>query len=126
MPITTINHIIPIKNEKELKMIIARSFDINKPNSAIQKLTGGVLGGSIIKGTIKEGDEIEIYPGVNIDNKYEPLKTKVACSVEDTTQDEPTSVKLAVVGVSDTELKSCEPNETLDEPPPSALFAVDL
>jgi len=45
------------------KMIIIRSFDINKPGSTIQNLQGGVAGGSIVRGILKIGDEIEIKPG---------------------------------------------------------------
>lgn len=45
------------------KMIIIRSFDINKPGCAINDLQGGVAGGSIVKGVLKVGDEIEIRPG---------------------------------------------------------------
>ncbi|MDE1869447.1 MAG: translation initiation factor IF-2 subunit gamma [Candidatus Micrarchaeota archaeon] len=46
-------------------MYIARSFDVNKPGTPIKDLIGGVFGGSIIKGTFKVGDEIEIRPGIN-------------------------------------------------------------
>ena len=45
-------------------MIVIRSFDINKPGSEIEKLKGGIAGGSILQGVLKVGDEIEIRPGV--------------------------------------------------------------
>jgi len=68
-------------NKKDLVMYIARSFDINKPGTKIDKMHGGVLGGSIQQGTLKVDDEIEIRPGVGIGDKknkvYEILKTKV-------------------------------------------------
>jgi len=51
--------------KKPLKMHIVRSFDVNKPGTEIKNLKGGVLGGSIIQGTIKVGDKIEITPGFN-------------------------------------------------------------
>ena len=44
-------------------MLVARSFDINKPGIDPVKLTGGVLGGSIQQGSLHVGDEIEISPG---------------------------------------------------------------
>jgi len=45
-------------------MIIIRSFDVNKPGEEVPKLQGGVAGGSILKGVLKVGDEIEIRPGI--------------------------------------------------------------
>ncbi len=44
-------------------MYIARSFDINQPGTSIDKLKGGVVGGSLTKGILSVGDEIEISPG---------------------------------------------------------------
>ncbi len=44
-------------------MYIARSFDVNKPGTAIESLTGGILGGSLQQGKIKVGDILEIRPG---------------------------------------------------------------
>jgi len=61
--------------------VVARSFDINKPGSKIENLKGGVLGGALKCGVLKEGDEIEIKPGLNIKKEnqiiYQPVKTKV-------------------------------------------------
>jgi translation initiation factor 2 subunit 3 len=48
----------------QLRMYISRSFDVNRPGADISKLKGGVLGGSIVLGVLKIGDEIEIKPGV--------------------------------------------------------------
>jgi len=45
-------------------MIIIRSFDVNRPGEEVQNLKGGVAGGSILKGVLKVGDEIEIRPGI--------------------------------------------------------------
>ena len=42
---------------------IVRSFDVNKPGSNYSELKGGVLGGAVLQGTFKVGDEIEIKPG---------------------------------------------------------------
>ena len=49
---------------KAPRMYIVRSFDVNIPGTPIEKLVGGVLGGSIIHGSFKVGDEIEIRPGL--------------------------------------------------------------
>ncbi|MEM5778624.1 MAG: translation initiation factor IF-2 subunit gamma [Candidatus Aenigmatarchaeota archaeon] len=62
---------------KPPKMFIVRSFDINKPGTEIEDLKGGVLGGSLIQGELRIGDEIEIKPGIKIKENWVPLKTKV-------------------------------------------------
>ncbi len=64
-------------------MYVARSFDVNRPGTKMSELLGGVVGGSIIKGKLKVGDEIEIRPGINTskgDKKkvsYSPIITTV-------------------------------------------------
>lgn len=45
------------------RMYIARSFDVNKPGTQIERLVGGVIGGSLIRGELRCGDEIEMRPG---------------------------------------------------------------
>lgn len=55
----------PHKVGKQLKMYVVRSFDVNKPGTDVEKMVGGVLGGSIVSGTIKIGDKIEIGPGMD-------------------------------------------------------------
>ena len=66
---------------KDPILFVARSFDINKPGSAIEKLMGGVLGGSVIQGQFKKGQEIEIIPGRKVEErgttKWIPLKTTI-------------------------------------------------
>ena len=61
---------------------IARTFDVNKPGTPIDKLVGGVIGGALKQGIIKEGDLIEIKPGLKRESKkgeivWEPITTKV-------------------------------------------------
>ncbi|MBI2675054.1 MAG: translation initiation factor IF-2 subunit gamma [Candidatus Aenigmarchaeota archaeon] len=60
-----------------LKMLIARSFDVNRPGTKIDDLRGGVLGGSILSGTLRVGEEVEIRPGIGIKNKYRSIFTRV-------------------------------------------------
>lgn len=40
-----------------------RSFDVNKPGDEIEDMKGGIVGGSILQGVLKVGDQIEIRPG---------------------------------------------------------------
>ncbi|MFH0830352.1 MAG: translation initiation factor IF-2 subunit gamma [Candidatus Aenigmatarchaeota archaeon] len=63
---------------KPPRMLVVRSFDVNKPGTQVEKLRGGVLGGSLMQGRLKVGDEIEIRPGVSIRGKWVALKTKVS------------------------------------------------
>jgi translation initiation factor 2 gamma subunit (eIF-2gamma) len=46
------------------RLIVIRSFDVNRPGTDVDELRGGVAGGSIVQGVLKVGDEIEVRPGV--------------------------------------------------------------
>jgi len=63
-------------------MFVARSFDINKPGTKIDAIVGGVLGGSLKQGKLKVGDEIEIRPGYEVEERnqkiWKPIFTKIA------------------------------------------------
>jgi len=48
---------------KDPIMYVARSFDINKPASDPKKLIGGVIGGALVEGELKAGENIEVCPG---------------------------------------------------------------
>jgi len=73
-------------------MMIVRSFNINKPGTEPTELVGGIAGGSLLKGLLKLGDEIEIRPGiVQRDTKtgaiiYQPLYAKVISLLAETNQ----------------------------------------
>ncbi|MBI2005168.1 MAG: translation initiation factor IF-2 subunit gamma [Candidatus Aenigmarchaeota archaeon] len=58
-------------------MFVARSFDVNRPGTKPKGLSGGIIGGSVVQGKFKVGDEIEIKPGGLRKNSYQPLKTTV-------------------------------------------------
>lgn len=62
-------------------MLIARSFDINKPGISWKDVKGGVIGGSLIRGAFIEGDDIEIRPGLQrqAENRirWDPIETKI-------------------------------------------------
>ncbi len=53
----------PRDPKKPPLMYVARSFDINRPGTRPKDLRGGVLGGSLLQGHLKLGEEIEIRPG---------------------------------------------------------------
>ncbi len=65
---------------KPYRMPIIRSFDVNPPGRPAREITGAVIGGSIIQGVLKQGEEIEISPGVAKPGQqkpeYEPLFTE--------------------------------------------------
>jgi len=64
---------------KPARMHVVRSFDVNKPGTPVDRLVGGVIGGSILQGKIRIGDEIEIRPGLSSGKRieHEPLFTEV-------------------------------------------------
>jgi len=67
---------------KPARLYVARSFDVNMPGVTVEKLRGGVLGGSLLQGKFKVGDEIEIRPGIKIEQggkvTYEPIRTFIS------------------------------------------------
>jgi len=62
-------------------MLVARSFDVNKPGSDPSKMVGGILGGTLRSGKISVGDTIEIRPGRVYEERnqqvYKSYETKV-------------------------------------------------
>ncbi|CAA7032044.1 unnamed protein product [Microthlaspi erraticum] len=46
------------------RMIVIRSFDVNKPGSECSDMKGGVAGGSILRGMLKVNQLIEVRPGI--------------------------------------------------------------
>lgn len=46
------------------RMIVIRSFDVNKPGAEVDDLKGGVAGGSLLKGVLKLGEKVEVRPGI--------------------------------------------------------------
>merc|ERR1711860_219086 len=74
---------VPLRDfTSEPHLIIIRSFDVNKPGSEVEDLKGGVAGGSILKGVLKVGQEIEVRPGlVSKDSNgrltCQPIRSKI-------------------------------------------------
>jgi translation initiation factor 2 subunit 3 len=63
--------------EADPKFLVARSFDVNKPGTEISQLKGGVLGGSVVRGKLEVGQEIEVLPGIQRDGKWQSLRTTI-------------------------------------------------
>ncbi|OLS20333.1 MAG: Translation initiation factor 2 subunit gamma [Candidatus Heimdallarchaeota archaeon LC_2] len=84
--ISALQHFMPnpIRDrDAPVMMHVARSFDINRPGTKFKKLKGGVLGGSLIQGVIKQNEEIVILPGLKrrVRGKklttYHPVRTTI-------------------------------------------------
>ncbi len=82
--IQTIETTIPTPKwdkSRPARMYVARSFDINPPGTKIDKLKGGVLGGSLTQGRLSVGDEVEVLPGRKVEGGkgvvWEPVVTQV-------------------------------------------------
>jgi translation initiation factor 2 subunit 3 len=56
---------LPIRDFTSVpRLIVIRSFDVNRPGADVQHLQGGVAGGSILQGVLRVGDEVEVRPGI--------------------------------------------------------------
>jgi len=72
----------PVRDKnKDPLMLVARSFDINRPGIAPEKLVGGVLGGSLKHGVLNINDTIEVRPGRTVVEKnqqvWKPITAKI-------------------------------------------------
>ena len=82
--IQAIEEVIPTPKRDETKpptMYIVRSFDVNKPGTPIDRLEGGIIGGTILQGKFSVGEEIEIRPGISVEREgrtvYNPLISEI-------------------------------------------------
>jgi translation initiation factor 2 subunit 3 len=64
----------PHRNSDQFKMPIIRSFNTNKPGTSINDLKGGVAGGSIISGSVKQNDLVYLYPGIILSSDVDTFK----------------------------------------------------
>jgi translation initiation factor 2 subunit 3 len=56
---------VPVRDfTSDPRLIVIRSFDVNKPGAEVEDLKGGVAGGSILTGVLRVGQEVEIRPGI--------------------------------------------------------------
>jgi translation initiation factor 2 subunit 3 len=67
-------------------MYVVRSFDINRPGTTYKNVQGGVLGGALLQGRLRLGEEITILPGIKVpketsrkvqEYEYVPLTTTI-------------------------------------------------
>lgn len=80
------------------RLIVIRSFDVNKPGAEVSDLKGGVAGGSILCGVLKLGQEIEVRPGIitkDADGKHkcQPIFSRIVSLLA-----EKNNLKFAVPG----------------------------
>ena len=82
--IQTLEAEIPTPDRDETlpsRMLVARSFDINRPGTTWEDLVGGVLGGSLAQGRLQPDDALELRPGREIEeggqSEYRPIETTV-------------------------------------------------
>jgi len=85
------------------EMLVARSFDINRPGTTWEDLVGGVLGGSLVSGQFHPDDEIELRPGREVEEggqtEWEPVTTTIrSLQAGNQTVDEATPGGLLGVG----------------------------
>ncbi len=63
------------------RMLVARSFDINRPGTTWDELQGGVLGGSLVRGELSVDDDIQLRPGRETEeggqSEWRPVETTV-------------------------------------------------
>ncbi|AUX07879.1 translation initiation factor IF-2 subunit gamma [Halalkaliarchaeum desulfuricum] len=68
-------------SDRASRMFAARSFDINRPGATHEDLVGGVVGGSLVHGTLSVGDELELRPGRQVEEggqtEWRSLETTV-------------------------------------------------
>ena len=80
------------------RLIVIRSFDVNKPGAEVSELKGGVAGGSILCGVLRLGQEIEVRPGIitkDADGKHkcQPIFSRIVSLLA-----EKNNLKFAVPG----------------------------
>lgn len=63
------------------RMHVARSFDINRPGTTWEDLTGGVVGGSLVSGHLEVGNDLEVRPGREVEeggqSSWQPIQTEI-------------------------------------------------
>ncbi|KAJ3056793.1 hypothetical protein HK097_004057 [Rhizophlyctis rosea] len=80
------------------RLIVIRSFDVNKPGAEVADLKGGVAGGSILCGVLKLGDEIEVRPGIVSKDNEGKIKCRAIFSRIVSLYTENNDLKFAVPG----------------------------
>ncbi|CAD6186446.1 unnamed protein product [Caenorhabditis auriculariae] len=90
---------VPVRDfTSPARLIIIRSFDVNKPGSEVENLKGGVAGGTLIKGILRVGQEIEVRPGIVSKTANGQLQCRPIFSRIDSLFAEKNSLEYAVPG----------------------------
>jgi len=59
------------------RLVVLRSFDVNRPGQDVDRMVGGVVGGAIVgSGSIAVGDTLEIRPGLHVGGASQRKKGK--------------------------------------------------
>jgi translation initiation factor 2 subunit 3 len=83
---------IPVRDfTSDPRLIVIRSFDVNKPGAEVDELKGGVAGGSILSGVLRLGMEVEIRPGIVTKdstgrNRCQPIFSRIVSLHAETNQ----------------------------------------
>ena len=83
---------IPLRDfSSDPRLIVIRSFDVNKPGAEVDDLKGGVAGGSILTGVLRLGMEVEIRPGIVTKdstgrNRCQPIYSRIVSLHAETNQ----------------------------------------
>jgi translation initiation factor 2 subunit 3 len=83
---------IPVRDfTSDPRLIVIRSFDVNKPGAEVDELKGGVAGGSILSGVLRLGMEVEIRPGIVTKdstgrNRCQPIYSRIVTLLAESNQ----------------------------------------
>jgi translation initiation factor 2 subunit 3 len=67
--------------DEDARMLVARSFDINRPGTTWESLMGGVIGGSLVQGRLHEDEDLQLRPGREVEeggkSEWQAVETNV-------------------------------------------------
>ena len=67
-------------DELPARMLVIRSFDVNRPGTQAAGLCGGVAGGAVVQGVLKVGEEVEVRPHGSHSVQALPTETRALFS----------------------------------------------
>ncbi|MEM2025066.1 MAG: translation initiation factor IF-2 subunit gamma [Desulfurococcaceae archaeon] len=68
-------------------MYVIRSFDINRPGTPFDMIHGGVIGGTVLQGKFKVGEEVTILPGIKTPKEWGKAKGQVYTPISTTIEE---------------------------------------
>ena len=97
-----VTHFQPEEDKSSGNLFLSnRDFCLNSQGTEISDLTGACIGGSVVKGRITIGDEINVRPGIKKDGKYYRLLGEVvSLRIDDRELTEVTSGGLVSIGTN--------------------------